>query len=236
MARTDVAGLVVSGRKAHVLDGPLADAFLVPVRHDGATAVCLVPREAAGLVATGYEAVDGTPFCQLELDGVRLPAEALLLGGNRAQAALTDAVTLARFGAASEVLGICEAALAETLDYLRLREQFGRRLSSFQALQYRAADLHVEIEMLRSLVLGAANAISASGLGPARADVLAAAGYACATGDLVGRETIHLHGAIGMTEDLGIGRFLMRANTLAKVFGDVAQIEAELAETGVIPA
>ena len=222
--------LVLSGSKAHVLDGPLADAFLIPVRRGSETAICLVPAEAEGLSVAAYDGVGGTPFCRLDLDGVELGPEADLLGGNLAQAALSEAVTLARFAAAAEILGVCEAAFLETLDYLRLREQFGRTLNRFQALQHRASDLYVELEMLRSLVIGAAIALEDRGPGAARTDVLAALSYAIPTGDLIGREAIQMHGAIGMTRDLGIGRFLMRANVLSKVFGDLAQIEGELAD------
>jgi alkylation response protein AidB-like acyl-CoA dehydrogenase len=109
------------------------------------------------------------------------------------------------------------------VEYLKVREQFGTRLSRFQALQHRAADLHAEIEMLRSLVLGAAQTLSAGVDAAAMADAHAALIMAVDVGDHVGREAIQMHGAVGMTRDLGVGRYLMRANTLSRLFGDSDQ-------------
>jgi alkylation response protein AidB-like acyl-CoA dehydrogenase len=160
-------------------------------------------------------------------EGVTVPASARLVGPDDGLATLEQAFTLAAFTAAAEILGSCEAALTQTLDYLRTREQFGKPLATKQALQFRAADLHTDIEMLRSQVLGAANALSKGYSRRARADVAAAMALAVQTGDLVGREAIHLHGAIGMTRELGVGYHLLRADVLSRWLGSAEHFRAK---------
>ncbi len=212
-----VEGGRLTGVKAHVAEGPGAEALIVSAPEAGGTSLWLAPSDAQGLRIEGYEGFDGGSLASVRLEGVRGER---LVGPRDGAAALEDALCLAAFAMSAEILGACEAAFAQTLDYLRTRRQFGRPLASNQALQFRAADLHAEIELLRSMVLGAAATLD-RGLSPrARADVAAAAALAAETGDLVGREAIHLHGAIGMTQELGIGRHLLRINALARWLGD----------------
>ena len=219
-ARPDGDGVILTGEKVHVAEPAGAEAFLVSAAEAGGASVFLVPADAPGLTVRTYPAFDGAEMASLSLDGVRLPASARLHGPGEGAKALEEALRIARFAMAAETLGACEAALAQTIDYQRERKQFGRPLASFQALQFRAADLHSEIELLRSVVLGAAETLAGPPTAHARADIAAAAAMAAETGDLVAREAIHLHGAIGMTRELGVGRHLMRINALTRWLGD----------------
>ncbi len=212
----------VTGAKAHVLDGGIAEAFIVSATLPEGMALFLVPRDAPGLTVADYTAFDGSDLAHLSLQDVALDPAALLAAPQKAPAVLREGLAMAALGAAAEILGASVAALKETLEYLEVREQFGRKLARFQALQHRAADLHMELEMLRSLVIGCANGLEDEFSVRAEADAAAAAAYAFETGDLIGREAIHLHGAIGMTEELGVGRHLLRINALSRFFGDIA--------------
>ncbi len=218
-AEGDGSGYRLTGIKSHVAEGGTAEHFVVSARDEDGLSLFLVPADAEGLTVSTYPATDGTTWAMVRADGVRVGSSARLIGPGDGAAALDKAFTLAVFTAAAELLGSCEAALAQTLDYLRTREQFGKPLSTKQALQFRAADLHADIEMLRSQVLGAANALSSGYTRRARSDVAAAMTLAIQTGDLVGREAIHLHGAIGMTRELGIGYHLLRADILSRWLG-----------------
>lgn len=223
-------GYSITGAKAHVLDGGIADAFIVGAQLSDGMALFLVSRDAPGLSVAGYAAFDGSDMAHLTLENVALGSDALLTPPQTAEPVLREALALAAFAAAAEILGASEAALQQTLEYLGVREQFGRKLAKFQALQHRAADLHMELEMLRSLVIGCANGWEDGFSARTEADSAAAAAYAFEIGDLIGREAIHLHGAIGMTEELGVGRNLLRANALSRFFGDIgAQNAAYLA-------
>ncbi|WP_088625815.1 acyl-CoA dehydrogenase family protein [Oceanicola sp. 22II-s10i] len=216
----------LTGVKTHVAEGSGAGAFIVSAREGDGISLFLVPADADGLTVSAHPVTDGTTWATLRADGVMLPATARLIGPQDGATALEQAFTLAAFAAAAEVLGSCEAAITQTLDYLRTRTQFGRPLAMNQALQFRAADLHTDIEMLRSQVLGAANALTQGYTRRARADVAAAMTLAVQTGDLVGREAIHLHGAIGMTRELGVGYHLMRVDVLSRWLGSAEHFRA----------
>lgn len=218
-------GFRLVGQKAHIPDAVGANYFVISAAEEGGVSLFLLPAETPGLSISHYPATDGSIWAMLRLDDVTLPTKARVIGPGEGLAALEHARALAGFAAAAEILGSCSAALDQTLEYLRTREQFGRPLASNQALQFRAADLHTDIEMLRSLVLGAANSL---GVMPADcsprsySDAAAAMATALETGDRVAREAIHLHGAIGMTRELGIGYHLLRLDVIARWLGDSA--------------
>ena len=216
----------LNGTKIHVAEGATAETFILSAGEGEGVSLFLVPAGTPGLTVAAYPATDGSQWASLRISDVTLPATARLAGPGEGAAWLEQAFTLAAFAAASEILGSCEAALRQTVEYLGTREQFGKALAANQALQFRAADLHTDIEMLRSQVLGAANALSQGYSLRARSDVAAAMAMAVQTGDLVAREAIHLHGAIGMTRELGIGYHLLRADVLSRWLGSAEHFRA----------
>ena len=113
-----------------------------------------------------------------------------------------------------------EKAHEVTLDYLRIRKQFGKLIGSFQALQHQAVNLYVRIEATRSLVFQVA-----ANNDPYRIDpLLAVAAKAKASEDAmaVTEACIQLHGAIGFTDEHDIGLYLKRAMLLSSLFGNAA--------------
>ncbi|ASM74139.1 MULTISPECIES: acyl-CoA dehydrogenase family protein [Roseobacteraceae] len=226
-AEPDGDGYRLTGVKSHVAEGATAEVFLVSARDRAGVSLFLMPAAAKGLTVSPYPATDGTTWAMVQAERVSVPASARLIGPDDGIASLQQAFTLAAFAAAAEILGSCEAALTQTLEYLRTREQFGKPLATNQALQFRAADLHTDIEMLRSQVLGAANALSGGYSRRARSDVAAAMALATQTGDLVAREAIHLHGAIGMTRELGVGYHLLRTDVLSRWLGSAEHFRAK---------
>ena len=121
----------------------------------------------------------------------------------------------------AEMLGLATQAFETTNDYLKTRVQFGQKLSTFQALQHRMAKMLTELELMRSVVEGALEAIDAN-----RSDVDQAVSLAKAVaGDtlkLVSREMIQLHGGIGMTDEHDAGLYLKRAAVLEPMYGNAA--------------
>ncbi len=212
----------LSGTKHYVLDGGLATQLLVAAvdSASGALTSVAVDPEADGVTVSAYESVDGTSLATIRFKNVSVAKNQILATGAAAQQSLDSALAMGVYAISADILGACQAALTQTVEYLKVREQFGRALHTFQALQHRASDLHAEIEMLRSLVLGAGQTLSEGFSANSRADALAAGVMAAQVGDHVGREAIQMHGAIGMTADLGVGKYLMRANTQTLLFGD----------------
>jgi alkylation response protein AidB-like acyl-CoA dehydrogenase len=129
------------------------------------------------------------------------------------------------------MLGMAEAAFAQTNDYLKTRVQFGQVLASFQALQHRMAKMFTELELMRSVVEGALEAIDSG-----RANVSQEVSLAKATSNemlhMVSREMIQLHGGIGMTDEHDAGFYLKRARVLEAMWGNAAWHRDRFARLG----
>ena len=197
-----------------------ADAFLVSAE-DGLT---LVARDAAGVSLAIDRTQDGGNHGTLAFDGALGEAASR---GRRSREAIEEA-TLAT---AAYLLGVMERAFAMTLTYLKTRQQFGKPIGSFQALQHRAADLKIQVALTRASVEAAAATLdtcsgdSASGARRSRAPRRAPPTPRCA----VTREAIQMHGGIGYTDEYDVGLYLRKAMVLANLFGSAALHRARYA-------
>jgi alkylation response protein AidB-like acyl-CoA dehydrogenase len=136
-------------------------------------------------------------------------------------ALLENVLDRARAGLTAEMLGTAAQAFDMTLEYLKTRVQFGRVIGSFQALGHRAADLFSEMELARSCVEAALQAIDANADNVAEACSLSKA----KTGDFLhhmSNQLIQIHGGIGMTDEFDAGFYLKRARALEAAFGNQA--------------
>ncbi len=215
-------GFTLNGEKTFVADGAAADQILVAASNEaGGIALFLVPREAAGLSTERTVMVDQRNFARLSFKDVKVTgAEAL---GEIGQAAglLERVLDAGRAGLAAELSGMAQESFARTVSYLRDRKQFGRSIGSFQALQHRAAHLHVQIEMVRSCVLNALQALDRDPLTAGPAVALAKA-KASDVARLAASEGVQMHGGIGMTDQFDIGLFMKRTRVAAEMLGDTA--------------
>jgi alkylation response protein AidB-like acyl-CoA dehydrogenase len=206
----------LTGTKRFIVGGMGADAFLVSARAGGKVGVWLVEAQATGVTLRAEETADGAAFATLGLEN----AEGTPLLED-ARIPLARALDETAIATAAELLGVAERAFAITLEYLRTREQFGRKIGSFQALQHRAADLAIQLALARASVEAAVAALDAGAQGSRRA---AAASQAKARASdaamLVTRTAIQLHGGIGYTDEADIGLYLKRAMVLAASFGN----------------
>ena len=217
----------ITGEKTPVLGGYGADAYLVVARTSGGErdaaglTVFVVPKGAAGLGVQALRRVDSLNAAAVTLEGVEVPASAVIGQVDQAFPLLVSALDRATVALSGEMLGGMEEALERTLVYLREREQFGVRIGSFQALQHRAARLFVEVELSRSTVLAAARAVDE---GAANAQELVSVAKArCSDAFiLVANEAVQMHAGIGMTDEYDIGFFLKRAKSAEITFGDAA--------------
>ena len=127
----------------------------------------------------------------------------------------------ARAVLAAEMLGNGVEAFERTVSYLKLRQQFGVPIGSFQALKHRAALMFCELELTRSAVLGALDALDSGRPDIAQLASLAKA-KACDMLELVSAEAVQMHGGIGMTDAEEIGFFLKRARVAQAWLGDAS--------------
>ncbi len=213
-------GWLLSGAKSFVLDGHVAERFIVAARTaEGGLALLVVDPHATGVAIERTQMVDAHNAARLRFDAVRLGADALLAEGNAAEAVLAEALDLGRAVVAAQLLGIADAVFERTLAYLKERRQFDRAIGEFQALQHRAAELYIDIELTRALVLAALQAIDAD---PAKSALIVAQAkaHACTTANRAVQEGVQMHGGIGMTDEFDIGLYMKRARTLQELFGD----------------
>ena len=216
---------VLNGVKRFVLDGHVADDLIVVARTAGSPgstdglSLFLVPADAPGLVRTRVSLVDSRNAADLEFRDVRVGPSALLGAPHVGYTLLEPALDGACAGLAAEMLGSAQEAFDRTLAYLKLRQQFGVAIGSFQALKHRAAQMLCELELTRSAVLAALVALDArSDDAPLLASLAKA--RACDTAELVSNEAVQMHGGIGMTDAEETGLFLKRARVAQQSFGD----------------
>ena len=233
-AEATANGYRLSGKKTFVLDGHVADQLVVVARSAGqpgerdGLALFLVPKGARGLALTRTTMVDGRNAANLTLDGVEVDRSAALGAPGRGADVLDRVLDRATIGLAAETLGTLAEAFDRTVNYLKTRKQFGVPIGSFQALKHRAANMFVEVELSRSIVLDALRALDEN-----RPDVSALASVAKARVSdaihLIGNEAVQMFGGIGVTDEEEIGLFLKRARVAELTFGDAAHHRARFA-------
>ena len=230
-------GYVLSGEKTLVLDGHVADLLVIAARTAGVpgdargVSLFLVPRGSPGLETRRQEAVHLRNVAWVAMRDVEVPVSALLGAEGAGLETLEAVVDRATAALCAEMLGGMQAAFEMTLDYLKTRKQFGVLIGTFQALKHRAARMFVEIELARSAVMGACDALD-RGASDARALVSAAKARCSDAGMLVGYEGVQLHGGIGMTDEHDIGFYLKRARGNEITFGDAAFHRDRFARAG----
>jgi alkylation response protein AidB-like acyl-CoA dehydrogenase len=193
-----------------------ADSFLLPV------------REAAGLALYALPVAPGALAVEQTQDGGNLGTlNANLQSATRLAddigPALAEALDEAALLTGAYLLGGMERAFAMTLDYLKTRQQFGRIIGTFQALQHRAADVKMQIALTRASIEAAAATLDAGAGGDARRAVVSRAKARAADAAMrVTRECIQLHGGIGYTDQYDVGLFVRKAMVLSNQYGSAA--------------
>lgn len=139
-----------------------------------------------------------------------------LAHGPRAMAAFDMAVNRLRLCTAASLMGLVRSALALTMDYLSVRTQFGQPIGAFQALQHRAASLHVAHTAAWALVCEAA--LSAGGEKERMACAMAKAKASSIARDIL-KECVQMHGAMGFSDEYVLAPLFRRTVTLASAFG-----------------
>ena len=220
-------GFALTGEKTQVLDGHVADALVVVARLAGEVrdrdglGLFLVPRDAPGLEVVRQHRLDDRNAALVRLQGVRVPAEAALGTPGRGLELLEPAVDRATVGLCAEMLGGMQEAFDLTLAHLKSRRQFGVPIGSFQALKHRAADLFIEIELSKSVVMAAARAADAGD--PELPRLVSLAKARCTDAYLhVANEAVQMFGGVGMTDEYDIGFYLKWARACQMTFGDAA--------------
>lgn len=224
----DVAGGgLLRGACGHVAGGAYATHLLVPAREADGLSLYAVPVDTAGVTLTTAWLADGTALGQLRLEGA---AGTVLASGTAAEAAIAQAMDETRLVISAGLVGLSEHMLAMTIDYLKVRKQFGQLIGSYQALQHKAVDLHIQKElavacMERGLVAGAAEREVAA---------LRAKSRTSSAAMRIARESIQLHGAIGFTDEHDLGLYTKRTMVLSAWLGNASVQRRRYIEKGLV--
>ncbi len=214
-AQTAVNGGKLTGKKTFVLEGMAADILIVSAKGPDGLGLFLVKADDAGVTRTRLHLADSRGAANIEFNNAQ--AEALSGGADLIEKVLDRA----RAGVAAEMLGSAVQAFETTLDYLKVRVQFGQVIGSFQALQHRAAKMFTDLELSRSAVEAALAAIDADSPDVPELVSLAKAKMGD-TFHLVSNEMVQMHGGIGMTDAHDAGFYLKRARAAEAAFGNQA--------------
>jgi alkylation response protein AidB-like acyl-CoA dehydrogenase len=228
----DGEGWTLTGVKEPVPQGARADVLVVSAAlPDGGTGLFLVDGGTPD--RTGYRAYDGSRVARIAFDGTA--ATPLGEPGLDVTASIATVQDVTRVMAANQALGAMQTALRSTTDYLKSRKQFGVTLNTFQALNFRAADMYVSQELTHSIVDWATMVVATSVEqgDPARvADAAARVSLQVSrAGRHIGQEAIQLHGGIGMTAEYAVGNFVAHLTALDHLLGDGGHQLRRLSET-----
>ena len=222
-AIADGEGYRLSGSKKHVVDGAIANTFIVATKletnNEESLGLFLVDRNAAGLTIDTTLNADNRRVASLKFAAVRVESDAVLGESATTEEALTRALDIGAVLSAAELLGIAQESFERTLDYLKERKQFGVVVASFQALQHRAAQLFCELELCKSCVLKALQAIDQDDPDRSRLASMTKAKIA-KTAKLAVNEAVQMHSGIGMTDEFDIGFFMKRSAAACQEYGD----------------
>jgi alkylation response protein AidB-like acyl-CoA dehydrogenase len=218
-------GFKLSGSKALVVDGHVADLLIVAARtagaageRDGITLFLVDPR-AKGIATERTIMVDAHNAARIEFDNVEVNADHVLGEVDQGFGLLEGVLNIGRGAVASEMVGLSEEVFSRTVNYLKERKQFGKAIGEFQALQHRAAQLYIDIEITRAAVLKALQTLDGN-LDHAANAVAVAKARAGTTATRAVQEGVQMHGGMGMTDQFDIGFFMKRARVCEELFGD----------------
>src|SRR3954449_12792885 len=227
-------GFALSGTKAFVVDGHVADLLIVAARTAGAPGerdgltLFLVNPKAKGVAIEHTIMVDAHNAARIELANVEVNADSVLGEVDQGAVLLDGVLDIGRGAVASEMVGLSEEVFNRTVEYLKSRKQFGKLIGEFQALQHRAAELYVDIEITRAAVMKALQALDTD-VAKAASAVAVAKARAGTTATRAVQEGVQMHGGMGMTDQFDIGFFMKRARVCEELFGDANYHTEQLA-------
>jgi 3-oxocholest-4-en-26-oyl-CoA dehydrogenase beta subunit len=211
-------GWVLNGTELAVPQAHLAARIVAPARTaDGAVLLALLDPESPGVTLERSVTTNREVHPHLHLADVAIGDGDVLVSPDGGTEALDALLMAAITGLCALQVGVCEAALAQTADYLNNRHQFGRPLSTFQGTMLRAADAAIDIEAMRVTLLNAAWLID-TGRDAAMA-IRVAKWQASERGQRTVHATQHLHGGMGADVTFPIHRYFLWGKQIELVLG-----------------
>jgi len=230
-ARLDGAEWVLNGTKIWVTNGGIAKLFVVYARTDPTSSrakgisAFLVPGDTPGLKVGKHEkktGIRGSSTTEIELEDVRIPRSALLGEQDEGFKIAMDTLDGGRIGIAAQAVGIGRACLEASVKYSKEREQFGKPIATFQAIQWKLADMATQIEASRLLVMRA-SWLRDRGERCSR-EAAQAKLFSSRTANFCADECLQIHGGAGYTDDFHVER-LFRDARITEIYEGATDIQ-----------
>ena len=226
---------VLNGRKRHVLHGDCADTVIVTARVYGnrcdraGVGLFLVNTHAAGVSRRTYLTQDRLRAAEITFDNTSVGTDSVIGEPGAAMPLVEQVVERAIAALCAEAVGAMTRTQEITVDYLKVRTQFGKPIGSFQALQHRTVDMFIMLEQARSMAMYAAMMVAEPDAQQRSRAISAAKVQIGRSGQFIGEQAIQLHGGIGLTEEAQVGHFYRRLSMIGTTFGDSGYHLAALA-------
>ena len=221
------SGWMLSGLKRFVPWAHVADVVLVPARSPEGLSLFLVDPKASGVTLKPMVGIDlVSRWSEMRLDNVAVGADALLGQAGTAGPLLESLLRRAAVMSSAEMLGAARRCLDMSVEYAKVREQFGQPIGSFQAIRHRCAEMLLEVENAHAAVYYAAWALTAGAEDAAIASSICKA-YVSEAARKVCGDAIQVHGGIGFTWEYDLHLYMKRAKALEPLYGD-AEYHREL--------
>ena len=212
---------ILNGKKRFVIDATISDYLIISANSESnrSLELIIIDSKSKGITFNNKVHMDSKIYSDISFNNVEFSKDNFLSTENDGKKILSKALDIACVGLAAEMLGNIQQAFDMTIQYLKEREQFGVKIGSFQALQHRSAIMFGEIELCKSIVLKALQAIDSGDENLPELASLAKSKLGL-TSKLVTNEAVQMHGGIGVTDDADIGFFLKRVRVSQRIFGD----------------
>jgi len=226
---------IINGEKVVVFNATNANQMIVSARSSGAQAdkdglsLFVVPADAEGIEQTSYRLMDGQVVANVRFNNVRVPATNAVCAEGSAWELINAVTQDAILAVSAEALGIMGQLNSKTVEYTKTREQFGVKISFFQALQHRMVETFMAYEQTKSLLYRAVCDFEADKL-EKRESLLALKIMIDKAGKLIYSEAIQMHGGMGITDELDIGHYAKRLMMIGTTFGDAMHHLTEFTE------
>lgn len=229
-------GWLLDGRKIAVIHGQSADTLIVSARTADGLSLFLIDAATQGVTIEPAQGYDGVPVATVMLAGVSVAADALIGQVGEGATILQRVFEEATVALVAEGVGAMSETFDVTVDYLKTRQQFGVAIGSFQALQHRAVDMLMQLELARSMAILAALSLDTDADQRSR-NISAAKAQIGRSGRMIAQEAVQMHGAIGITAEYKVGHAFKRLTAIDALLGDRDYHLARLVEMrGVYPA
>jgi alkylation response protein AidB-like acyl-CoA dehydrogenase len=218
-------GFSINGHKAVVLNGGIANKIIVSARTSGqqtdkdGISLFIVDSDTAGVEIKSYRTQDGGRAAEVRFNNVQVSPEKLLGSEGKSLPIIESVLDRATLAVCAEAVGAMESATTKTVEYTKTRVQFGVPIAKFQALQHRMADMFIEQQQAKSIVLMAAMKLDQAEEDSSKA-VAAMKSLVGRASRKVGQESIQIHGGIGVTDELDVGHYFKRMTMIEILFGN----------------